>query len=244
MTMHGLLWPKSDEARIVKFIVGCAIILVTCLCHLKTHGLCVWNPWLMSCPSPKHILSLTNKSLIKNELYLIFFCNYQVMSWLDFGCTQYNELGPCHKIHFLNEKNHTTKSARPIGVKGLGLIRAFWPITSEDFKPLTQQIGLASGCKAALIQWCFISTFWNVTYCQRQGRYIGNYFMTRKVAGHAIFRLSCTLIVEYLSSFSLSTKLQCWQSLHWVLEWLRLSPPLSTYTSTHHVIQQMGANRL
>jgi hypothetical protein len=32
----------------------------------------------------------------------------------------------------------------------LGPISAFWPITSEDFKPLTQQIGQASRCKAAL----------------------------------------------------------------------------------------------
>jgi hypothetical protein len=47
-------------------------------------------------------------------------------------------------------KNHTTKSARPLGLKGLGRIWAFWPITSEDFKPLTQQIGPASRCKAAL----------------------------------------------------------------------------------------------
>ena len=31
----------------------------------------VWNPWLMSCLSPEQILSLTNGSLIKNDLYLI-----------------------------------------------------------------------------------------------------------------------------------------------------------------------------
>jgi hypothetical protein len=36
-------------------------------------------------------------------------------------------------------KTYTTKSARPLGVKGLGPILAFWPITSEDFEPLTQR---------------------------------------------------------------------------------------------------------
>jgi hypothetical protein len=38
----------------------------------------------------------------------------------------------------------------PLGVKGLGPISAFWPITSEDFKPLTQRIGPATRCKATL----------------------------------------------------------------------------------------------
>ena len=51
---------------------------------------------------------------------------------------------------FFDLKIHTTKSARPLGAKGLGLILAFWPITSEVFKPLTQRIGLASRCNAAL----------------------------------------------------------------------------------------------
>jgi hypothetical protein len=51
---------------------------------------------------------------------------------------------------FLDLKIHTTKSARPLGVKGLGPISAFWPITNEDFKPLTQRIGPASRCTAAL----------------------------------------------------------------------------------------------
>jgi hypothetical protein len=37
--------------------------------------------------------------------------------------------------------------ARPLGVKGLGPISAFWPITSKDFKPLAQGIGLASRYK-------------------------------------------------------------------------------------------------
>jgi hypothetical protein len=51
---------------------------------------------------------------------------------------------------FLDSKNHTTKSTWPLGVKGLVPISIFGPITSEDFKPLTQRIGLASRCKAAL----------------------------------------------------------------------------------------------
>jgi hypothetical protein len=51
---------------------------------------------------------------------------------------------------FFKSKNHTNKLARPLGVKGLGPIWAFWPITSEDFKPLTQRIGPASKCKAVL----------------------------------------------------------------------------------------------
>ena len=40
---------------------------------------------------------------------------------------------------FLLLKNHTTISTWPLGVKGLGPIGAVWPITSEGFKPLTQQ---------------------------------------------------------------------------------------------------------
>jgi hypothetical protein len=55
---------------------------------------------------------------------------------------------------FFYQKIHTTKSAWPLGVKKLGPISAFWPITSEDFKPLSQRIGLASRCKAALINKC------------------------------------------------------------------------------------------
>jgi hypothetical protein len=47
-------------------------------------------------------------------------------------------------------KIHTTKSAQPLGVKGLGLISTFWPIASENFKPYTQRIGLASRYKATL----------------------------------------------------------------------------------------------
>jgi hypothetical protein len=41
--------------------------------------------------------------------------------------------------------------ARPLGVKGLGPIWAFWPITSEGIKPLTQWIGPAPRCRVALI---------------------------------------------------------------------------------------------
>jgi hypothetical protein len=40
--------------------------------------------------------------------------------------------------------------AWPLGVKGLGPISTFWPITSEDFKPLTRRIGPTSRCKASL----------------------------------------------------------------------------------------------
>ena len=69
---------------------------------------------------------------------------------LHFGCTQFNELMPCQNMHFLAKKNHTTKSAGPLGVKGLGSIWAFWPITTiVNFKPLTQRIGPVSRWKAA-----------------------------------------------------------------------------------------------
>jgi hypothetical protein len=54
-------------------------------------------------------------------------------------------------MHRLLKKNHTTESAWPLGVKWLGPISAFRPITSENLKPLTQQIGPTSRCKAALI---------------------------------------------------------------------------------------------
>jgi hypothetical protein len=69
---------------------------------------------------------------------------------LHFGSTRFNELGPCHNIHFSIKKNHATKSVRPLGVKGLRPIWAFGLITTEDFKPLTQQISMAFRCKAAL----------------------------------------------------------------------------------------------
>jgi hypothetical protein len=39
---------------------------------------------------------------------------------------------------FFDIKIHITKSAWPLGVKGLGPISAFWPITSGNVKPLTQ----------------------------------------------------------------------------------------------------------
>jgi hypothetical protein len=51
---------------------------------------------------------------------------------------------------FFDSKIHTTRLARPLGVVGLGPISAFWPFMSEDLKPLTQHIGLAFRCKAAL----------------------------------------------------------------------------------------------
>jgi hypothetical protein len=49
---------------------------------------------------------------------------------------------------FFDEKIHTTKSTWPFGVKRLGPISTFWPITSEDFKPLTRRNIPASRCKA------------------------------------------------------------------------------------------------
>jgi len=51
---------------------------------------------------------------------------------------------------FGDEKIYCTKFARPLGVKGLEPISRFPPIRSEDSWPLTEQIGLASTCKAAL----------------------------------------------------------------------------------------------
>jgi hypothetical protein len=57
--------------------------------------------------------------------------------------------------------------ARPLGVKWLGPIWSFWPITSEDFKPLTQRIGLASMFKAALMLY-----EWEARSCTREP-YIG-----------------------------------------------------------------------
>ena len=66
---------------------------------------------------------------------------------LHFGCTQFNALGPCQTMHFFDQKCHTTQWAWPLGAKGFGPILAFWPITSEEFKPLTQQVGPSSRCK-------------------------------------------------------------------------------------------------
>jgi len=51
---------------------------------------------------------------------------------------------------FWDENNYYTKIGWPLGIKGLGLILGFCPITSEDFWPLTQQIGLASKCTTIL----------------------------------------------------------------------------------------------
>jgi len=52
-------------------------------------------------------------------------------------------------MSFLNKKIHSTKLAWPLGLKGFGPILAFCSTKSEDFGPLTQQIGLASRCRAA-----------------------------------------------------------------------------------------------
>jgi len=43
-----------------------------------------------------------------------------------------------------------------LGVKGLGPISGFLPITSEDSWLLTQQIGPTSKCKAALRSFYFV----------------------------------------------------------------------------------------
>jgi hypothetical protein len=86
---------------------------------------------------------------------------------LHFACsTQFKELGPCHNIHIFNLKNKTTKSAQPLSVKGLGPILAFGPITSEDFKPLTQRIGPARplGVKRLLVYYVFIFSVSNTNY--------------------------------------------------------------------------------
>jgi len=54
---------------------------------------------------------------------------------------------------FWDKKIYCTKLARPLCVRALGSILGFCPITSEDFWPLTQQIGLASKYKVTLIGW-------------------------------------------------------------------------------------------
>jgi hypothetical protein len=58
-----------------------------------------------------------------------------------FGCTQSNELGPCRNIHSSIKKIIPPNRSNPLGVKGLGPIWAFWPITSDNSKPLRASPG-------------------------------------------------------------------------------------------------------
>ena len=67
---------------------------------------------------------------------------------------------------FFDKKIHTTKLTKPLGVKKLEMISAFWPITSEDFKPLPQRIGTASRCKVPPFG-CGKGLTWVVTESKR-----------------------------------------------------------------------------
>jgi hypothetical protein len=69
---------------------------------------------------------------------------------LHFGCTQFNELGPCHNIHSLIKKISYHQIGPASRCKGVGTDLSLLANHSKDFKPLTQRIGLASRCKAAL----------------------------------------------------------------------------------------------
>jgi hypothetical protein len=122
---------------------------------------------------------------------------------LQFGCTQFNDLGPCHNIHFLIKKMLTTKSAPPLGGKGLGPVWAFWPITSEDLKPLTPRIGPASRCKAALnpsfypIEWspqsCRMDllSVWAIQQKERK---------EKKIYAHTLYRHDCEPVIQILNT--------------------------------------------
>jgi hypothetical protein len=68
---------------------------------------------------------------------------------LHFGPPNSTSLGRVITYIF-NLKNPYHQIGPPPGVKELGLIWAFWTITSEDFKPLTQRIGPTSRCKSAM----------------------------------------------------------------------------------------------
>jgi len=64
-------------------------------------------------------------------------------------CTQFIKMGS-YQIMFFYLKIHSTKLVWPLGVKGFGPISTYCLITSEDFGPFTQQIGMTSRCKASL----------------------------------------------------------------------------------------------
>jgi hypothetical protein len=59
-----------------------------------------------------------------NTLKLLYLLHHSNSDYKQIALLQFNELGPCHNIHFLI-KNHTTKSTRPLGVKGLNRFESF-----------------------------------------------------------------------------------------------------------------------